>query len=411
MKSANLVTCPNCKHEFSIESVLSADIEKDLTEKLKKEYNEKWQELMRQQKETAEADRKRTMAEQSQELQKRKQELEEQLKAKLTKENELQLEFYKKENEEKDEKLKAMRKLEVEKLEMQKQMSELQSQYELQTRKMLLEKENEIKERVLKEAGQETELKFKEYQKKFEDQGKLIEELKRKSEQGSMQLQGEVQELALEEMLKQMFPFDEIKEVAKGVRGADLIQIVKNNFGAPCGTIIWESKRTKEFQPLWIDKFKADFREGKADIGVLVTQVLPKEMDGFGLREGVYICRYHEARSLGIVLRQALLKISEANSAQENKGEKMVMLYNYLTGNEFRHQIEAISEGFMSMKNEITRERAAMERIWKEREKQIEKVFINTVRMYGSIKGIAGSAISEIKSLEIDGNPALPSND
>jgi len=411
MKSANLVTCPNCRHEFNIESALSADIEKELTEKLKREYNEKWQELMRQQKDAAEADRKRALQEQSQELLKRKQELEEQIRVKLAKESEQQLEFYKKENEEKEEKLKAMRKLEVEKLEMQQRMNDLQNQYELQTRKMLLEKESEIKEKVLKEADQRNEMKIKEYQKQLEDQGKLIEEMRRKSEQGSMQLQGEVQELALEEMLKQVFPFDEFKEVGKGVRGADLIQVVRNTLGLPCGTIIWESKRTKEFQPLWIEKFKVDFRQGKGDIGVIVTQVLPKEMDGFGLKDGVYVCRFNEAKSLAMILRQTLVKISETNAAQENKGEKMTMLYDYLTGNEFRHQIEAISEGFMSMKSEIIRERVAMERIWKEREKQIEKVLINTVGMYGSIKGIAGSAISDIKSLEIDGNPALPAND
>lgn len=407
MKSSNLVTCPNCKHEFSIESALSADIEKELKERLTREYKDRWADFEKKQKEQNEAERKRLQAEQEQELLKRRQELEEQVKARLIRESGQQIEFYKKQNEENEEKLKMMRKLEIEKLEMQQRMNELQGQYELQTRKMLLEKENEIKEKVIKEADQRNELRIKEYQKQLEDQGKLIEEMRRKSEQGSMQLQGEVQELALEEMLRQIFPFDEFKEVGKGVRGADLIQVVRNNLGIPCGTIIWESKRTKEFQPLWIEKFKADFRQGKGDIGVIVSQVLPREMDCFGLKEGVYVCRFGEAKSVAMILRQTLLKISETNAAQENKGEKMTMLYDYLTSNEFRHQIEAISEGFMSMKNEIIRERAAMERIWKEREKQIEKVLINTVGMYGSIKGIAGSAITEIKSLEIDGNPAL----
>lgn len=408
MKSSNLVACPNCKHEFSIESALSADIEKELKDRLTREYKDRWADFEKRQKEQNEAERKRLHAEQEQELLKRRQELEEQIRTRLIRESEQQIEFYKKQSEENEEKLKMMRKLEIEKLEMQQRMNELQGQYELQTRKMLLEKETEIKEKVLKEADQKNEMRIKEYQKQLEDQGKLIEEMRRKSEQGSMQLQGEVQELALEEMLRQVFPFDEFREVGKGVRGADLIQVVRNNLGLPCGTIIWESKRTKEFQPLWIEKFKADFRQGKGDIGVIVTQVLPREMDGFGLKDGVYVCKFSEAKSLAVILRQTLVKISETSAAQENKGEKMTMLYDYLTGNEFRHQIEAISEGFMSMKSEIIRERAAMERVWKEREKQIEKVLINTVGMYGSIKGIAGSAITEIKSLEIDGNPALP---
>jgi hypothetical protein len=415
MKANNLVSCPSCRHEFSIESALTADIEKEIADKLKKEFNERWltmkkkdDETIKQQKEQMESDRKRFIEEQNLELDRKRKEMEEQLKTRLVKENELQIEFYKKQNEENEEKLRALSKLEVEKMEILQRMKDLENQHELSVRKLLLEKENELKDKIGKEADQKHELRLREFQKQIEDQKKLIEEMKRKSEQGSMQLQGEVQELALEEMLRQMFPFDDVNEIGKGVKGADLIQTVKNALGQACGTIIWESKRTKDFQPLWIEKFKADFRQTGGDIGVIVTQAMPKDMEGFGLKEGVYICQYHEARSLGMILRQTLVKISESNASQENKGEKMVMLYNYLTGNEFRHQIEAISEGFVSLKNEITREKIAMERLWKEREKHIEKVLINTVGMYGSIKGIAGNAVANIKSLEMDGSLALP---
>ncbi len=415
MSNNNLVTCPNCKHQFSIESALTADLEKEIADKLKKEFNERWitekkkaEDQIRLQKEQMEAERKKVMEEQATELAKRKVEVEEQLKAKLTKENELQIEFYKKQNEENEEKLKALRKLEVEKMEIQQRMKDMEGQHEMATRKLLLEKENELKEKLNKENDQKNEMRLKEFQKKIDDQNKLIEEMKRKSEQGSMQLQGEVQELALEEMLKQIFPFDEISEVGKGVKGADLIQTVRNNLGQPCGTIVWESKRTKDFQPLWIEKFKADFRQSGGDIGIIVTQAMPKDMEGFGMKEGIYVCQFHEARSLALVMRETLIKINAASASQENKGEKMTMLYNYLTGNEFRHQIEAISEGFISLKNEINRERISMEKIWKEREKHIEKVLINTVGMYGSIKGIAGSSIADIKGLEMDDSPALP---
>ena len=415
MKANNLVTCPSCRHEFSIESALTADIEKEIADKLKKEFNEKWlvqkkkdEDLIRLQKEQLDNDRRRMMDEQAKDLEKRRREMEEQVKSKLVKESELQIEFYKKQNEENEEKLKALARLEVEKMEIIQRMKDLENQHEVSMRKLLIEKENELKDKIGKEAEQKHELRLKEFQKQIEDQKKLIEEMKRKSEQGSMQLQGEVQELALEEMLKQVFPFDDIREVGKGVKGADLVHTVRNSLGQPCGTIIWESKRTKDFQPLWIEKFKADFRQTGGDIGVIVTQAMPKDMSGFGLKDGVYVCQYQEARSLGMVLRQTLLKLSEANASQENKGEKMVMLYNYLTGNEFRHQIEAISEGFMSLKNEIIREKVAMERLWKEREKHIEKVLLNTVGMYGSIKGIAGSAVANIKGLEMDGNLALP---
>ena len=417
MKSENLVTCPNCKHQFSIETALTADIEKEINEKLRREFNEKYslekkkaEDAFKLREEQMLAERRQWTEMQQKELADRKKELEDQIKSKLAKDNEAMLESLKKTNEEQEEKLRNLRRLEVEKMELQNRLKEMADLNEVQTRKLLMEKEMELKERLGKEADQKSELKIKEMEKQMEDQRKLIEEMKRKSEQGSMQMQGEVQELAIEEMLKQTFPFDRIGEVGKGVRGADLIQTVVNQHGADCGSIVWESKRTKEFQPLWIDKFKADFRQSGGDIGVIVTQAMPKDMDGFGLREGVYICPYHDAKSLALVLRSTIIRISEATSANENKGEKMQMLYTYLTGNEFKHQMEAITEGFMSMKRAIISERVSMEKIWKEREKQIDKVLMNAAGMFGSVKGIAGSAVAEIKGLEL-GSDVLPESE
>lgn len=215
-----------------------------------------------------------------------------------------------------------------------------------------------------------------------------------------MQLQGEVQELALEELLRSAFPFDTIEEVAKGTRGADCIQLVKNNLAQPCGKIIYESKRTKAFTNEWIEKLKLDMRNQQADIAVIVTEVLPKDMDAFGFKDGVWICRFSDVKPLSFLLRDSLLKIHTALVSQENKGDKMHMLYDYLTGTEFRQNIEAVVEGFNSLKDNISKERLQMEKLWKEREKQLEKVLINTVQFYGSIKGIAGSAVSDIKLLE-----------
>lgn len=415
MKSSSTVTCPNCKHQFSIESALTADIEKDINEKLRREFNDKYlqekkkvEDNMRQKEEQLNVERKTMFEQQQKELAEKRKEMEEFVKEKLRKENEEIMEAMKKNSEEQEEKIRQYRKLEIEKLEMQKRMKEMEEMHELETRKMLMEKEIEMKEKLMKEADQKSELKMKELNKQLEDQKKLIEEMKRKSEQGSMQMQGEVQELAIEEMLKTNFPFDRISEVGKGVKGADLIQTVINQLGQECGTIVWESKRTKEFQPLWIEKFKADFRQSGGDIGVIVTQAMPKDMDRFGLKDGIYICPYEDARSLAMLLRMSLLRINEAMSANENKGEKMQMLYSYLTGNEFKHQIEAITEGFVSMKKAIISERVSMEKIWKEREKQIDKVLLNAVGMYGSIKGIAGSAVSEIKALDINSIETMP---
>jgi hypothetical protein len=184
------------------------------------------------------------------------------------------------------------------------------------------------------------------------------------------------------------------------VEGADCIQVVRNTLGEPCGRIIFESKRTKNWQAGWLEKLKTDQRNKKADIGILVTQVLPKDMDRFGERDGIWICGFTEVAAVAGILRKGILSVHELSKSQENKGEKMQMLYDYLTGKEFRGQLEAIMEGFMAMKNGISRERVQMEKLWKEREKQLEKVLINTSGMFGSVKGIAGASIADIPLLE-----------
>jgi hypothetical protein len=259
-------------------------------------------------------------------------------------------------------------------------------------------RKEEIERTTLKET--EYQLKVKELEKQLDDQRRLAEEMKRRVEQGSMQLQGEAQELLLEEILRDHFPYDNVSEVGKGVEGADCMQTVHNKIGSECGKIIFESKRTKTFQNAWIEKLKNDMRSKQADVAILVTQVYPKEMSCFGERDGVWICSFSEVVALTSALRHTIIRISETKKAEENKGEKMQMLYSYLTGTEFRQQIETIAEGFLSLKNSITKEKMQMEKIWKEREKQLEKVLMSTSGMYGSIKGIAGSSIGEIPLLE-----------
>jgi hypothetical protein len=228
-------------------------------------------------------------------------------------------------------------------------------------------------------------------EKQLDDQKKLIEEMKRKAEQGSMQLQGEVQEIILEELLRATFPFDMINEVGKGVRGADCVQTVRNSFGQECGRIIYESKRTKEFSQDWIEKLKKDMRSIGVDVAVIVSQCYPKGMDCFGERDGVWICSFEEVKAVAYVLRDGLLKLSAMTRSQENKGDKMHLLYDYLTGSEFNEQWKAVREGFMSMRMSIQRERDAMEKLWKSREKQLEKVLLNAAYIRGSIEGIAGT--------------------
>jgi hypothetical protein len=287
------------------------------------------------------------------------------------------------------------------------QTKEAELELELQ-RKLNAEREL-IKQQIQKEElerisikDQEHQLKVKELEKQIEDQRKLAEEMRRKAEQGSMQMQGEVQELLLEELLKASFPFDLISEVGKGVRGADCIQTVRNNIGQEAGKIIYESKRTTAFAAEWIEKLKADMRSQGADIAIIVTQTFPKDMDRFGEKDGVYICSFQEVRSVALLLRNAILKVHDVRKSQVNKGDKMTLLYDYLIGNEFGEQWKAIGEGFRQMRQSIQKERDAMEKLWKSREKQLEKVLLNAMHIKGSIEGIAGSDSINLDLLQDD---------
>ena len=300
----------------------------------------------------------------------------------------------------KTQQLQTLQKKELDLLRDKNALEEKQKNMEVEIEKRFLEKRKEIEESAIKKEQEIFDLKTKEYKLQMEQQQKLIEELKRKSEQGSMQLQGESQELLLEEILQSYFPFDIIEEVEKGVEGADCIQVIRNNSDTICGKIIYESKRTKAWSNGWIDKLKADMRNSGSDVAILVTQVFPKDMEKFGEKDGVWICTFNEVSSVAQLLRNGIIKIYEAQKSQENKGDKMQLLYNYLTGIEFRGQMESIVEGFMAMKQSIMKERIQMEKLWKEREKQLEKVLLSTSGLYGSVKGIAGAGVSNIPLLD-----------
>lgn len=216
-----------------------------------------------------------------------------------------------------------------------------------------------------------------------------------------MQLQGEVQELAIEDLLTKTYPFDKIHEVPKGIRGADSIQTVINSSQQECGSIVYESKRTKNFANIWIDKLKQDQITCKADLAVLVTETLPSDMDRFGEKNGVWICGFHEVRSLSFVLREMLIKTQSVKSAQENKGDKMELLYSYLTSNEFVQNIGRIVENYDGMIDQLNSEKKAMYKIWASREKQIWIVQENISALFGSITGIAGKELETSNVLQL----------
>jgi hypothetical protein len=406
MSNNSTIQCPNCKHEFAIENALSQKIEDDIRAKYIKRFNEDKVKLDSEKSRlVAEAEALKLQAEnQDRILEDRlrlaKSQIKEEAIKKASGDMQVQLEMLNKELTEKSQMLKESQVKELELMQKEKQIKEREESLKLDLEKQMNARQKEIEDRVKKSESERSDLKIKELEKKLADQVELAETMRRKAEQGSMQLQGEVLELALEELLRASFPFDTIEEVAKGTKGADCVQLVKNNVAQLCGKIIYESKRTKAFTNEWIEKLKLDMRAQQADIAVIVTEVLPKEMDGFGFKDGVWICRFSDVKALSYVLRDSLIKIYGALASQENKGDKMHMLYDYLTGNEFNQNLLAIMEGFVSLKDSITREKVQMEKMWKEREKQLEKVLLNTTQFYGSIKGIAGNAIGGIKLLD-----------
>jgi hypothetical protein len=217
-----------------------------------------------------------------------------------------------------------------------------------------------------------------------------------------------VQEIAIEDFLRKSFPADEVEEISKGVRGADCVHVVKDNFGNECGRVLYESKRTKAFSKDWISKLKEDVRCKGANIGVIVTEAMPADMQRFGQIDGIWICSFTEFKSVCLLLRLAMLRIGEAMASQENKGDKMQLLYDYLTGNEFRQRIEAISDAFGQMNQDLQKERVQTLANFAKREKQIFKVMENTAALYGEVRGIAGGAVQVIEGLDPhDDSPQL----
>ncbi|GAA7548086.1 DUF2130 domain-containing protein [Helicobacter pylori] len=311
------------------------------------------------------------------------------------------LELLQKELDEKSKQVQELHQKEAEIERLKRENNEAESRLKAENEKKLNEKLETERERIEKALHEKNELKFKQQEEQLEMLRNELKNAQRKAELSSQQFQGEVQELAIEEFLRQKFPLDCIEEIKKGQRGGDCIQVVHTRKFQNCGKIYYESKRTKEFQKAWAEKLKSDMREIGADVGVIVSEALPKEMERMGLFEGVWVCSFEEFKGLSAVLREGVIQVSLAKKSQENKGDKVNLLYHYLTSSEFSMQVSAIIEGFEQLRAELEKEKNAMARIWKSREKQMEKVFEGTINMYGSIKGIMGNTIGQVKALEL----------
>lgn len=373
-QEASEIKCPHCGEEIDVNAALSRQLEEELREQYENTLAKK--------------------------LKENRANLEQSLKKKIEEQHSDQIQSLQDELNEKSKQVRALNKAQADVERLKREKEELRDELELEAEKKLRGQLRTETQKIRQVEQSRVDLELSEKEHIIDQLKKQLQEAQRKVEQGSIQLQGEVQELAIEEWLRDQFPLDTIEEIKKGQRGADCLQIVNNGAYQNCGSIYYESKRTKSFQPSWIGKFKDDIQEKNANIGVLVTETMPKGMDRLGLKEGIWICSFDEFKGLCTVLRESVIRINDAIGAQENKGDKMNMLYDFLTSNEFRLQIEAIVEGFTQMKSDLEREKRSMLGIWKRREKQIEKVLLNTNYMYSSIKGIAGDTVQTVSLLE-----------
>ncbi|MBL4852569.1 MAG: DUF2130 domain-containing protein [Gammaproteobacteria bacterium] len=408
------ITCPNCSTEIKVTESLAAP----LIQATRKEYEAKITEkeadvfkreamLRDQQKEVADA--QKTIHEQVAEkltIERKSIAVEEAKKAKTAVASDLELK--EKELSELQEvldtrnaKLEEAQKAQADLIRKQRELDDEKRELDLTVEKRVQASIAEVREKAKKEAEDSLKLKVLEKEEQISSMQNKIEELKRKAEQGSQQLQGEVMELQLEDTLRSKFPFDTIEPVAKGEFGGDVIQRVVSQMGVPCGAILWESKRTKNWSDSWLAKLRGDQRTAKAEIAVLISQALPKDIESFGHVDNVWVTAPKYAFPLVMSLRQTLIQVAHSKQSQEGQQTKMALVYDYLTGPRFRHRVEAIVEKFSDMQADLDREKKTMTRLWAKRESQIDGVIESTVGMYGDLQGIAGRALQEIEGLEV----------
>lgn len=362
------ITCPGCGQTFAITDALKKDLEREVLAG----------ERERHEKELEEAKKSAT--------------------DKLL----LEMNLLKEETKKKEKQLEEARAAELALRKEKNKLDEDRKSFELDKQRQLDEEREKIRQKTLEEAGEKTRLKEKEKDMVIEQLKKALEDAQRKASQGSQQLQGEAQELDLEELFRREFPHDGIEPIGKGVLGADIRQVVKSPLGMACGTILWESKRTKQWSDSWTTKLKSDMLSDKANIPAIISEVLPEGAKrGIGLVDGVWVASPPLAIALAGLLRKSLLDVAKQKKIAENKQTKAEDLYSYVTSHDFQHQVEAMIEVYRDMQDQIQSERTSFERSWKRREQQVQKLLNGVAGMYGSMQGIAGAALPTIKTLEL----------
>lgn len=406
--SEQTITCPNCSHLIPVTETLSEQIKKDLEVAYADKLKEKDQQLslektkLQEQKSALEKKEQDFDAAVNQRLELERSKILQEVEKDLAERSRVEMEDLRSQNAEQTSKIQELQSAELNLRKERNALEQEKQSLELDVQRRLDEERGKILQAAKQQALSETELKLKEKDKTIDMMRKQIDEAKRKGEQGSMQVQGEVQEDELKAALAQAFPVDSIEDVPQGVRGADLVQVVHSQYGNQLGVLLWESKNTKNWSSDWIQKLKTDQGLVKADLCILISQVLPNDVETFTCVDGVWVCHYKYALALAHVLRSQILEIGKLRGAMVGKDEKMEMLYEYLSGPQFRNRVENIVMAFGSLQDELTKEKRSMQRMWARREKEIEKVMTNTTGMYGDLQGIIGDkALPSVEALEL----------
>jgi len=408
-KPIDTINCPNCGKPIAITETLRRQLAEEATAELQQELTKRQQALFSKEKELQTKEAK--LQDSEKEIASRVATQVKAEKAKLANEAlkaaraEVSLEVQDLESRaaEREQKLRESEKKELELLKEKRELESAKRTLELNVARQLDKEREQIREQAIKEASEQHHLKDAEREQILQQALKANEDMRRRLEQGSQQVQGEVLELELDRMLRDNCPLDEILEVPKGVRGADVLQRVNSRPGSSCGLIIWEAKNTKNWSADWVSRLKENQRLAKADVAVLVSEVVPKDVDSFDFRDGIWITKRNYVPGLVLALRQTLLEVTQAKRAVASKNDSIEVLFNYMTGPEFRHRVEAIANSFVEMRNDLEKEKRTISKNWARRAKQLDVIIVNTSEMYGDLQGL-GAPLKPIPVLE-SGDP------
>lgn len=407
-RSPQEVVCPNCQASFSVTDALVSEIESRVRTQVEGQIQLRDQELERMsqdlelERKKAEKALEQVQKDFQKQAEKEKSEIERRLKTQFERQVVAEVVDLKNQLEQRDAEIQKTRELELDLRRSRREVEEKEKFLELELERRLDLQKSHLEEGISKRMGEESRLRIAEKDKQLDEMRRQIEDLKRKSEQGSQQTQGEVLEDEIEALLRSMFPQDEFFPVPKGMRGGDLIQKVRSTRGQVVGQILWEAKRTKAWVEGWIEKLKEDQRGISAEFAVIVTQVLPKASKGLGLHDGVWVSDFRSLVGIATALRMQLLGMDQVRGAVSGKNEKMDYLYGYLTGTQFKQRVEVIVEAFRSMSEDLEKEKRTIQKTWAVREQQMSRVIASTVSMYGDIQGIVGKSLPKIDALELE---------